>query len=305
MFKTVLAAAQGMKTIVLVLILLPLFIRSSAAETIQLVQDHGVYMISVRINGQMTIPFVLDTGASEVAIPNDVFRTLLRTGTIKDADFIGDGIYTMADGSQHSSKRFVLREIKVGNETMKNVVANVVPMEGDPLLGQSFLSKLPSWSINNEKHTLVIGNNEKQPDKRVINDKPVLPGPYSTPPGLIYLSQRLHNPTYKTTFDNLFRGAVKIPPWFVTYLKTQSAAESPEVKIEIGGWTFEHYRICEPHNCSGSFMHVMFVPGGQKAWAEITFDSGDYVVYGRSRNPIPAPAEESFALDYLFGTVHQ
>jgi hypothetical protein len=135
-----------------------IFGASADAETIQLEQEHGVYMLPVQINGQMTIPFVLDSGAAEVAIPSDVFRTLKRTGTVKDSDFVGAGTYILADGSKQSSQRFVLREVKVGDHVINDVIANVVPMEGNALLGQSFLSKLPAWSIDNARHAFVLSD---------------------------------------------------------------------------------------------------------------------------------------------------
>ena len=40
------------------------------AETISLEQDHGIYMVPVRINNTITLPFVIDSGASEVATPS-------------------------------------------------------------------------------------------------------------------------------------------------------------------------------------------------------------------------------------------
>jgi predicted aspartyl protease len=53
-----------------------------------------------------------------------------------------------------------LREVQVGTHVIKDVVANVVPIEGDPLLGQSFLSRLPSWSIDNYSHVLNLGGSQ-------------------------------------------------------------------------------------------------------------------------------------------------
>jgi hypothetical protein len=44
----------------------------------------------------------------------------------------------------------------VGNHVVANVVANVAPVQGSPLLGQSFLSKLPGWAIDNAQHALVL-----------------------------------------------------------------------------------------------------------------------------------------------------
>jgi clan AA aspartic protease (TIGR02281 family) len=127
-----------------------------AAETIQLEGQHGTYMVPVSINHAVTLPFVLDTGASAVAIPEDVFLTLTRSGTVTTSDFLGTGTVQLADGSEHASKRFVLHEVQIGNHVVRNVIANVVSVKGNPLLGQSFLSRLPAWSIDNQSHSLVL-----------------------------------------------------------------------------------------------------------------------------------------------------
>jgi hypothetical protein len=62
----------------------------------------------------------------------------------------------MANGSSEPSDRYVLRTLSVGNHIVRDVVANVISVQGDPLLGQSFLSKLPAWTIDNERHALVL-----------------------------------------------------------------------------------------------------------------------------------------------------
>src|SRR5208282_3315087 len=96
----------------------------------------------------------------EVAIPADVFMTLMRSHSVSENDFIGEGIFITADGTKHKSQQFILREVQVGTHVIKDVVANVVPIEGDPLLGQSFLSRLPSWSIDNNSHVLNLATGE-------------------------------------------------------------------------------------------------------------------------------------------------
>jgi hypothetical protein len=48
--------------------------------------------------------------------------------------------------------------VQVGSYVVTNVVASVVSVKGDPLLGQSFLSKLPAWSIDNQSHSLVLSD---------------------------------------------------------------------------------------------------------------------------------------------------
>jgi clan AA aspartic protease (TIGR02281 family) len=131
-----------------------------SAEQIPLEREHGIYVVSVPINQAISIPFVLDSGAAEVAIPADVFMTLMRSHSVRQTDFIGDGIFITADGTQHKSQRFILREVQVGTLVINDVVANVVPIEGSPLLGQSFLSRLPSWSIDNDSHVLNLAKGE-------------------------------------------------------------------------------------------------------------------------------------------------
>ena len=141
------------------LLLLAASTRPAAGETIRLERNqHGTYTISVQINGALVLPFVLDTGASLVVIPEDVFRTLTRTGTVTKNDFIGTGTAMLADGSEHASDSYVLHELRVGDHIVRNVVASVVPVNGAALLGQSFLSKLPAWSIDNTRQALVIAD---------------------------------------------------------------------------------------------------------------------------------------------------
>jgi clan AA aspartic protease (TIGR02281 family) len=142
------------------LLILGLSPSPGSAEQISLEPEHGIYMVPVRVNQAVSIPFVLDSGASEVAIPADVFMTLMRSHSVRQTDFLGDGIFTTADGTQHKSQRFILREVQVGSRVIKDVVANVVPIEGNPLLGQSFLSRLPSWSIDNNSHVLNLATGD-------------------------------------------------------------------------------------------------------------------------------------------------
>jgi predicted aspartyl protease len=134
----------------------------AGSETIPLERHHGTYVISVQINETLVLPFVLDTGASLVVLPADVFRTLTRTGTVTSADFIGTGTAVLADGSKRDSEKYVLHEVRVGDHVVRNVIASVVSASGDPLLGQTFLSKLPAWAIDNARQALVIGGGTAQ-----------------------------------------------------------------------------------------------------------------------------------------------
>jgi predicted aspartyl protease len=44
----------------------------------------------------------------------------------------------------------------VGDIVVENVTAGITPVEGSLLLGQSFLSRFKSWSMDNAKQALVL-----------------------------------------------------------------------------------------------------------------------------------------------------
>ena len=124
--------------------------------TIQLISQGGTFLVPVLINGVITLNFTIDSGASDVSVPADVVLTLLRTGTITDADFLGTQKYQMADGSTVPSQQFVIRSLKVGDRTLNDVTGSVAPVQGGLLLGQSFLHRFKSWSIDNQREVLIL-----------------------------------------------------------------------------------------------------------------------------------------------------
>jgi len=139
-------------------VLLVLLARPAAGEAIQLQQRGGGYLIAGQVNGAISIDFILDTGASDVLIPGDVAKALERSGTLTQRDFIGTRTYVLADGSRLPSARIVLRELRVGSQVVRNVTASIGPARTTPLLGQSFLAKFPSWTLDNERRVLVLAD---------------------------------------------------------------------------------------------------------------------------------------------------
>lgn len=118
--------------------------------------EGGTYVVPVLINDTITLNFVVDSGAADVSIPADVVMTLMRTGTLTKADFLGQQIYVLADGSKVPSQTFRIRSLKVGNKVLGDVDGSVASVQGGLLLGQSFLSRFKSWSVDNIKHALIF-----------------------------------------------------------------------------------------------------------------------------------------------------
>jgi len=124
---------------------------------IKLVKHAGVFAVPVLLNNVLTINFIVDSGAADVMISSDVASTLLKTGTILESDFLPDAIYTIADGSQSSSKRFKIRSMKIGPHEITNVTCAVANQQNAPmLLGQSALQKMGSYRIDYEKGIIIF-----------------------------------------------------------------------------------------------------------------------------------------------------
>lgn len=116
----------------------------------------GVYQVPIRINDTITLDGVVDSGAADVTIPADVVLTLMRSKTISQEDFLSAETYVLADGSKVPSPRFMIKSLRVGGKTLENVTASIVSENAQILLGQSFLNRFRSWSIDNDKHALIL-----------------------------------------------------------------------------------------------------------------------------------------------------
>jgi predicted aspartyl protease len=112
--------------------------------------------IPVRINDTITLPFLLDTGATDLVIPADVALTLMRAGALGSGDFVGKDRYRLANGSEEVSDLVVLHEVQVGEHIVKNVTASISPQQGEPLLGQSFLSKFGTVTLDYNRMVLIL-----------------------------------------------------------------------------------------------------------------------------------------------------
>ena len=117
----------------------------------------GNLWVSAEINKVVTIDFVIDSGASDITLPRDVYMTLIRSGTLTKANYIGTAQFGIADGSEVKGVKFKLASLKVGNQTLTDVVASVMPSDtATPLLGLSSLSRFQSWAIDNNSGTLKL-----------------------------------------------------------------------------------------------------------------------------------------------------
>jgi hypothetical protein len=129
---------------------------AAAAGFVELGASGGTYTIPVVVNGHRA-KFTLDSGAAVVQIPANRILQMINEGTMQASDFIRNDVFVDANGNRVSQPVYILRSLTVGGVTVNNVEC----VGGDDphtfLLGQSFLSKLPSWSIDNKTGRFVIG----------------------------------------------------------------------------------------------------------------------------------------------------
>lgn len=129
---------------------------AAAQDVIPMEARDGAYVVPVLINGVLSENFIIDSGSADVSIPADVAATLVREGSITPADLIGSKIYILADGSRVPSPIYRLASLKIGDLIMQNVTVRVAAEKSHFLLGQSFLSRLKSWSMDNARQALII-----------------------------------------------------------------------------------------------------------------------------------------------------
>jgi clan AA aspartic protease (TIGR02281 family) len=129
---------------------------SQAQQVIPIEARDGAYVVPVLINGVLTENFIIDSGSADVSIPVDVASTLERLGAISPSDLIGSKTYILADGSRVPSATYRIASLKIGDLVMQNVTVRIAPEKSHFLLGQSFLSRLKSWSMDNARRALII-----------------------------------------------------------------------------------------------------------------------------------------------------
>jgi clan AA aspartic protease (TIGR02281 family) len=128
----------------------------SPETRIPLLKMSGGLIAPVVINNAFKLNFIVDSGASDVSIPADVFANLVTANTVTRADITGTRNYKNADGEVFQSQTFIIKSLKLGNIEAPNVQAKVSASNAPPLLGQSFLKRFKSWSIDNSTQELIL-----------------------------------------------------------------------------------------------------------------------------------------------------
>ena len=132
-------------------------VKTTGKEETVPVKRYGnkLFYVPAKINNTITLEFLIDTGASGVVIPADVFLTLTRSYTIEESDLLPDSSYVLANGSKGTAKNVRIRTLTIGTTTITDVEAAIMPVESGLIIGQGVLEKLKGWRIDNERMLLI------------------------------------------------------------------------------------------------------------------------------------------------------
>lgn len=130
-------------------------IAAPAAE-IPLGTSGGIFTVPVQVNRAVSAEFLVDPGAGVVVIPLSMLRLLARNGTVTQSEIIGVGTAELADSSLHPTATVRLRELRIGNTVVRDVIAAVSPALSQPLLGQSFFRRFAYVTFDNRRQVLIL-----------------------------------------------------------------------------------------------------------------------------------------------------
>lgn len=130
--------------------------QGAAATAVSLRLSGGTFFVLATINKTIDAPFIVDSGSSDVTIPADYVDILVKTGSISEDDFLKERLYRLANGTTVHARTFRLKSVAVGGRVLHDVTGSVSIGSGGFLLGQSFLGRFHSWSIDNERKVLIL-----------------------------------------------------------------------------------------------------------------------------------------------------
>ena len=128
-----------------------------AANEIPLRYDGSSYYVDALIAGSEKLTFKLDSGATVSTIPHLIIQRLRADGVLNDGHAQGSNIFVGWNGSSGERDVWTIPSIQIGHAIANNVRASEAISGDSTLLGVSFLGRFRTWSIDNERRVLILG----------------------------------------------------------------------------------------------------------------------------------------------------
>ena len=130
-------------------------IAGPVSDTLRILALDGMTYVKIK-TGSLIQVWLLDTGASDLLI-NDEMETILRSeNIITNANYLGIGEYEMANGMIDTCRKYLLNNIEIGKFSLNNIVMAVTTKGKRIIAGKALLNKFGSWILNNKNNTLIL-----------------------------------------------------------------------------------------------------------------------------------------------------
>jgi predicted aspartyl protease len=124
--------------------------------TVKLVAKQGFLAAPVILNGKIPILMAVDSGSTGVNLSFGVAAVMIHEKILQKSDFLGRATVQMGNGDTVPVLIVRIKKLQVGGVVETNVLASLSPGRAPALLGQSFLQRFKSWSIDYADKTLVL-----------------------------------------------------------------------------------------------------------------------------------------------------
>ncbi|MFT7031454.1 MAG: clan AA aspartic protease (TIGR02281 family) [Marinoscillum sp.] len=124
----------------------PKIVGSPTKITIPLIYISGEgYKVKIQF-GSIKRYFLIDTGASDLVITEELASELMSEGVISEYDYLSKEDRILADGSIITVKRVRIKELAIGAYKVQNIEASIVE-NGSPLCGMELLNTFSNWEL--------------------------------------------------------------------------------------------------------------------------------------------------------------
>jgi predicted aspartyl protease len=106
--------------------------------------------------GSMVLFWLLDTGAADLLINKDMETTLKSEGVLTENNYLGPGVYEMANGMVDTCRKYRMNNIRIGEYSIDNIVVAVTDKGKKIIAGKSLLNKFSNWILDNKQNNLIL-----------------------------------------------------------------------------------------------------------------------------------------------------
>jgi predicted aspartyl protease len=130
-------------------------IKGPSIDTIKVVTLNGMTYVRMK-TGSMVLFWLLDTGAADLLINKDMETTLKSEGVLTENNYLGTGVYEMANGMVDTCRKYRMNNIRIGEYSIDNIVVAVTDKGKKIIAGKSLLNKFSNWILDNKQNNLIL-----------------------------------------------------------------------------------------------------------------------------------------------------